>query len=508
MAEKFDAAEIESLLRRLHETGPEAKVDMLLEQLDPGEARLLRLCAIPHLFDSHLLRQMAPELDAEEATERFRAITLLPVVTICAGGAALHESARRHLFRGWFAPHHLHEFAEVSKRLYENFGPAHTETAQEGHDAEFRRMFHHIGFQREEGFAEFERLFAEKRGRFEHSKCDRLVRLVREYEEVLEPAYGNRLDRGDLLAAVEIFSRLLSDKELDFPLRLKCYTMLGAAYSAEKNWKAAAATYQDALRLVGKGSETGTTLMGYVQSLLRWSDEGRESEYRVDPAHQQGVAASIVPRIYNGLGVALGEMDRPDEAELLLKMGIRSAKAAEEELTQAVLLNNLGTLYRKMGEYEMAIKTYEQCVPLLRKHNDELRVAQVYNNLAIAYSGKNEWKRSKRLYNQSLSIKQKFGDLVGEARTLNNLTRVYRNIGDYDHAIQSARMAVNKFQSVHDFREMAKAQWNLGKLCLETGRRDESLLAYQGAIANLERAGEPYEAVRSQIRDEMLNNFS
>lgn len=484
MAEHLDAEEIRALLDSLYNAGPGASVDVVLEGMGPDEARLLRLCAIPHVFDAEIMRVLEPSLEADDAARRCQEFAQLPIVSTHPDGLALQGNTRRHLFGLWLQPPNAPLFAQASERLWSYFNHPTGESPRRAEEVEFRGVFHLIGFSQEKGFVEFERLFAEKRRQFEYSKCERLIRLVREYGESLPLSYRDRLtylegkvcvDRRDVAGAVNAFSRLLARPGLDRTLGIKIHSKLGAVYSFAGKWESAAASYREALKLL-RGVEG---------------------------------AESMTARVLNGLGVALDELGALEEAESRLSEGVKAAGRAKDGLLQSILLNSLGTLRRKAGDFDGAIEAYNQSLELLGATSDELRVSQVYNNLAIAYARKNDWKRSESLYNRSLNIKRKFGDLAGEARTLNNLARVYKNIGDYDHAIKSARMAVSKFGSVHEFKEMARAQWNLGKLCLEHGRRDESFKAYQGAIQVLARAGDSDEAdkVGNQIRREMQTIF-
>src|SRR5690242_14772759 len=87
-----------------------AGVELLLGQLEPERARLLRLCAIPHAFNPVILRALAPELDRETAHRRCEELGQLSIVARGTFGAtgeegyALHDEERRHLFGGWLTP--------------------------------------------------------------------------------------------------------------------------------------------------------------------------------------------------------------------------------------------------------------------------------------------------------------------------------------------------------------------------------------------------------------------
>ena len=95
----------------------EASAELLLEVMDPGAAKLLRLCAIPHQFDADIVHTLAPRLDRAEIQQRCEEFARLSFVCADADGWALHDGVRRHFFSQWLMPQSAEEFASASRRL-------------------------------------------------------------------------------------------------------------------------------------------------------------------------------------------------------------------------------------------------------------------------------------------------------------------------------------------------------------------------------------------------------
>jgi len=53
---------------------------------------------------------------------------------------------------------------------------------------------------------------------------------------------------------------------------------------------------------------------------------------------------------------------------------------------EGIILNNMGIIYRKMNNYEMAIKTYNDGIQLRRVENDSVGLANTYFNIGAVYS--------------------------------------------------------------------------------------------------------------------------
>src|SRR5579863_7301461 len=95
------------------------ETDLLLLQLDPIAAGRIRLCAIPHSFNSAVLRVLDPGLDTSAADDVMREFQDLAAVVQLPNALALHDVIRHQLFRQWLLPERQREFSSVSRRLAE-----------------------------------------------------------------------------------------------------------------------------------------------------------------------------------------------------------------------------------------------------------------------------------------------------------------------------------------------------------------------------------------------------
>src|SRR5262249_42508547 len=155
-------------------------------------ARHFRFCAIPHQFNVDILQILVPALGLDQARERIAGFAELSIVFRSEEGWAMHDDARHYLFDQWLKPDRTHEFRAASDRLAVYFDKAAKEAQGAAlENLQYQHMFHLLGANQNEGFAMFERLCRAARHQFRLSKCESLINLVHEYDQVL--SYENRL---------------------------------------------------------------------------------------------------------------------------------------------------------------------------------------------------------------------------------------------------------------------------------------------------------------------------
>ncbi len=472
-------AKFKRLLEALPESRRGGGVELLLGQMEPQRARLLRLCAIPHQFDPDILLALAPELDAASARQRCAELARLAIVMDVEECLVLHEEARDHLFRWWLQLQNNDTFLQANAALVEWFYRQSLEAVGEHlEELQDQRMFHLLGCDQAGGFAEFERLFAEARQVFRLSRCAALIRLVKEYYPVLSPVHQILLDyhagklavdRRDLDAARALFEHVLADPQTPARLRVKVLTRLGQLAAAQRAWPQAIAHYHEALALA--------------------TDPGLDY-----PSHG----------ILHDLAVAYRDSNELAKAERILQQAIADATCADSSLELATCYNSLGTLQLKRANLELAIDAYRQCLNYLDRAGQRFRMAQALNNLGLAYVHYGDLEQGGRYLRQSLEIKRDAGDSLGQASTLNNLVKIYRRQGRMNEALETSIEAIALFEVMRATRRAGIAYLNLGQLCRDGKRVDLAQLAYDEAMARFRACGAKDEIETTQMAIESL----
>ncbi|WP_429886356.1 tetratricopeptide repeat protein [Geoalkalibacter halelectricus] len=457
-------AEFKRLVDSLPEGGRGGGVELLLARMEPRKANQLRLCAIPHHFDADLLRLLAPELDADLARERCEEFMRLAIVIASGEDLILHEEARTYLFHWWLRPENWPDFVAANAALVDWFSHREGEPPEaQREEWQDQRMFHLLGCDQEQGFAEFERLFGAARHDFRLSRCAALLRLVEEYRAVLDPEQGLwldyqtgklSLDRNDLGQAQGFFDAILAAAQTPTLLRIKTHSRLGQLAAARQNYSLAITHYRQAMELA--------------------ADAGLDY-----PTH----------RILHDLAAAHRDNDEPRQAEQILNQAIEGATRAGSLLDLAACYNSLGTLHLRHGDLEPAVSAYRQCLDHLEQGGYRFRMAQALNNLGMALVRQGALGEGEQHLSQSLGIKRQAGDSLGVARTLNNLVEVYRRQGKSDLALGACVEALGLFDEMRAGFEAATAYLNLSQLYRDRQAQDLSRQACEEAIKRFRACG-------------------
>ena len=475
--------EFQELLNQISTKGAGAAVDLLLGQMQTDQAHCLRLCAIPHEFDVPIMRALAPALSEEQARAYCEAFSNLSLVAKRGESLAIHEESRRYLFDKWLDAERETEFRTASARLSQYFGGLSerlkTETTTERSDAVEQalrtRMFHLIGASRAERLAEFERLCRQRRQEMRFGQCETLIRLVHEYDRVLDSfekavvAYHEgklAADRHQWRLAEELYHRVLNTPEVPVQMQVKPLCRLGIVKDDQRQWDAAVDRFQKALEVAN-----------------------------ARPDCQQQIV-----HLHVNLGSAYRDSNRLPDAEKFLTKGIALAQESHDLSSAADGYNAFGTLYLKLNDIGRAIEAFETSLKYLEHLGDKFRCAQVYNNLGNAHFNRREWVESEQLFRESLEIKRGAGDNAGQALTLRNLARVYRAQQRMPEAIAALEQAANLSAEVRDDYNVAQVKRDLARLHRSMINDDLANRAFDEAATLFERCHDSQEA--QATRDE------
>jgi tetratricopeptide (TPR) repeat protein len=464
------AEELKRLIQKLPDAAQGGGIEFLLAQFEPDVAWHFRLCAIPHQFDVDILQILAPELDLKQARERIAEFAELSTVLPSEEGWAMHGNARDYLFDQWLKPDKIHEFSAASSRLAAYFQEA--AKAAEGaalESLQYQCMFHMLGANQNVGFAMFEQLCRAARRQFHLSKCESLIKLVDEYNQVLNSKHRLALsyhegklamDQRQWDTARHLFGCLVEDGETSIHLKQKAYRRLGFIDCQQRHWEAAIRFYQLALSLADS-----------------------------DPKSSQEKHLTL-----HELGVAYRDSGKLGEAQELLNASIRLATERRDLPSLATAYNSLGTLYLTHRDIPQAVTAFESSLGYLHQCGDHFRIAPVYNNLGLAYANEREWKKSQQFFEKSLDIVVQAGDTLAQAEALNNLVWVYQNTGQLQEAIAVSYQSSELLMQLGELYKAAVVRRNLGRLY----RRAKDMTQATKAFQEVEKLFE-----RVNARDEM-----
>ena len=188
---------------------------------------------------------------------------------------------------------------------------------------------------------------------------------------------------------------------------------------------------------------------------------------------------SIRPNLYNSLGVAFINTDRPKAALSIYKEALLLADRNNNIKNQISININIGeVLWTLDGKADQTLQYYSKAETLAKKYGDKLKLSLIYQNMGLVYSslGKNDDAHYYTLLARDLAI---------ETRQVYPLEKIYNSLASYyerNNELQKAYIAL-------------KAKDSLTRVILnETNNK------------NLNEIRTRYETEKKDLKISLLNN--
>jgi len=125
-----------------------------------------------------------------------------------------------------------------------------------------------------------------------------------------------------------------------------------------------------------------------------------------------------------------------DKAIKYYEEALATFKKLGQESSVAILLSNIGLVYKSWGQYDKAIKYYEEALATFKKLGQEGSVAASLSNIGNACYSWGQYDKALEYYEEGLVIDKRLGKEDRIATFLNNIGGVYSDWGQYDKALE------------------------------------------------------------------------
>src|SRR5271165_3342132 len=157
------------------------------------------------------------------------------------------------------------------------------------------------------------------------------------------------------------------------------------------------------------------------------------------------------------------------EAIPIAERAVEMAKGTRgpEDPKTAEALNNLGLVFKKIGDYAKAEPLYREALRIRQKvlGSEHLDTATSLNNLGLLYKEMGEYAKAEPLLQEALRTRQKIlgSEHPDTAVSLNNLGELYETVGEYAKAEPLYQEAIQIWQKIlgseHPDRRPASITW-------------------------------------------------
>jgi len=156
----------------------------------------------------------------------------------------------------------------------------------------------------------------------------------------------------------------------------------------------------------------------------------------------------------------------------LSQRGLKATKNGSAE--EAMLLGNLGLIYRTRGDLDRAEEMYKKSLEISEPGEMlELRANQ-YGNLGVIYRTRGDLDRAEEMHTKALEINEKLGRLEGMASDYGNLGNIDFTRGDLDRAEEMHTKSLEIEKKLGRLEGMASDYGNLGSIYFTRGDLDRA----------------------------------
>jgi len=131
----------------------------------------------------------------------------------------------------------------------------------------------------------------------------------------------------------------------------------------------------------------------------------------------------------------------------------------DESKTCAILKHQIAMIHQDRGEYDEALKLYNENLETFKKLGDRSGISASLHQIANVHFLRGEYDEALKLYNESLEIKEKLGDRSGIAASLAQMALLFEARGmleeAYDH-IKTAHQIFLKLGNKNDIEKSNK----------------------------------------------------
>ena len=217
-----------------------------------------------------------------------------------------------------------------------------------------------------------------------------------------------------------------------------------------------------------------------------------------------GEEHAAVATSYNNLGNVYRDLGQYNEAKEYQEKALVVYKkiCGEEHAAVATSYGNLGTVYYDLGQYNEA-KEYQEKALVIRKKiygEEHAAVATSYGNLGTVYSDLGQYNEAKEYQEKALLIKKKiYGEEHADVATsYGNLGTVYCDLGQYNEAKEYHEKALLIEKKIYgeEHAEVAISYGNLGTVYRDLGQYNEAKEYHEKALLIKKKIyGEEHAAV-------------
>jgi tetratricopeptide (TPR) repeat protein len=165
-----------------------------------------------------------------------------------------------------------------------------------------------------------------------------------------------------------------------------------------------------------------------------------------------------------------------------IKKGLKYNNLTNDENCKAALINNFALIYMNRNEYYRALKYFEKCLIIQKSIKDFQGLSTSLSNMGQLYYFLNKDDKSYLCYKECLEIQEKNNFTQGISITLNNFGQLFAVQGKHSKAKDYFEKSLSISQKLNFKEGISSVYSNLGILYQKTGSLEQAIFHFEKSL--------------------------
>lgn len=264
---------------------------------------------------------------------------------------------------------------------------------------------------------------------------------------------------------------------------------LGLVYTDLGDYDSAIATFERSLQLLGDSKNSSLNIVltnlanaytsqGNYAKALHYLNQSIELGKTLRNPIRQAISLNTLARLY---------VEQGDErlAEDCYRQALALRKDTKPDASLADLLGNYGIWLARKGRYEEAHSYYQRALDIIPA-KDRTRNARIRQNIGNLYRRQQQYDLAQQAYETALALREAANSKEGTSFTLHSLVVLYGDQGRYEQAMGLLERALTLAREVRNPELLWREYDSAGKLYTLLKKPQEARRAFDEAIKIIE----------------------
>jgi len=191
--------------------------------------------------------------------------------------------------------------------------------------------------------------------------------------------------------------------------------------------------------------------------------------------------------ILNNIGWIHYKMGNFSEAIEYFEEAVKIVHELGYKDRELIYLSNLGEIYERIRNFPLAIHKYEEAIEIAEKIDNSMEKLRIINSVIEIYEELQNFSKALLFSEEAIKISEKLGDLKKKAFIFNNIGLIYFKQNNLDLALDYFQQSEKIFRRLNDIENLTICLNNIGTIYQKLNDFSIALYKFEEALSYNER---------------------